>query len=74
MAEVSLSLVPPFTHETAAAKVRRAEDAWNTRDAERVSLAYTVNSRWRNRSEFVNGRTEIVAFLKRKWSQSWSTG
>ena len=70
MAEsVSLSLVPPFTRESAAAKVRRAEDAWNTRDPEKVSLAYTVDSRWRNRSEFVNGRTEIVTFLTRKWSR-----
>jgi len=69
MAEGSLSLGPPFTRETAVAKVRRAEDAWNTRDAEKVSLAYTVDSRWRNRSEFVNGRAQIAAFLKRKWSR-----
>jgi nuclear transport factor 2 (NTF2) superfamily protein len=70
MAESSaVSLVPPFTREGAIAKVRRAEDAWNTRDPEKVSLAYTVDSRWRNRSEFVNGRAEIVAFLTRKWAR-----
>jgi nuclear transport factor 2 (NTF2) superfamily protein len=60
--------LPPFTRETAIQKVRLAEDAWNSRDPEKVSLAYTVDSRWRNRSEFVNGRQEIVAFLKRKWT------
>ena len=59
--------VPPFTAQTAAQKVRAAEDAWNTRDPERVSLAYTASSRWRNRSEFINGRAEIVAFLTDKW-------
>jgi uncharacterized protein len=59
--------VPPFTAQTAAQKVRAAEDAWNTRDPERVSLAYTTDSRWRNRSQFINGRTEIVAFLADKW-------
>ena len=58
--------LPPFTHETATLKVRLAEDAWNSRDPEKVALAYTPNSRWRNRSEFVNGRQEIVAFLTRK--------
>jgi nuclear transport factor 2 (NTF2) superfamily protein len=58
---------PPFTRETAQEKVRLAEDAWNTRDPARVALAYTVDSRWRNRAEFVNGREEIVAFLTRKW-------
>jgi len=61
--------LPPFTRESAIQKVRLAEDAWNSRDAEKVSLAYTVDSRWRNRSEFVNGRAEIVAFLKRKWTR-----
>jgi hypothetical protein len=61
--------VPPFTHETAAQKVRRAEDAWNTRDPEAVSLAYTADSEWRNRTEFPRGRREIVAFLERKWSR-----
>ncbi len=62
-------IVPPFTIETAAQKVRGAEDAWNSRDPERVSLAYTVSSKWRNRSEFITGRTEIVAFLIRKWNR-----
>ena len=61
--------LPPFTHETATQKVRLAEDAWNTRDPEKVSLAYTPDSRWRNRSEFINGRQEIVAFLTRKWAK-----
>ena len=59
--------LPPFARETAAQKVRLAEDAWNSRDPERVSQGYTVDSRWRNRAEFVNGRAEIVAFLTRKW-------
>jgi hypothetical protein len=59
--------LPPFTRETAIQKVRLAEDAWNSRDPEKVSLAYTPDSRWRNRSEFVNGRAAIVAFLTRKW-------
>ena len=59
--------LPPFTRETAAQKVRGAEDGWNSRDPEKVALAYTIDSRWRNRSEFVNGREEIVAFLTRKW-------
>jgi len=60
--------IPPFNTESAAQKVRLAEDAWNERDPERVSLAYTENSRWRNRSEFINGRAEIIAFLTRKWA------
>lgn len=64
---VTSPIVPPFTRETALAKVRAAEDAWNTRDPQRVSLAYSIDSRWRNRSEFINGREEIVAFLTRKW-------
>src|SRR5262245_41983191 len=59
---------PPFTHETAVQKVRGAEDGWNSRDPERVALAYTPDSYWRNRSEFIRGRGEIVAFLRRKWS------
>jgi uncharacterized protein len=59
--------LPPFTGETAIQKVRLAEDGWNTRDAEKVALAYALDSRWRNRSEFVNGREDIVAFLARKW-------
>ena len=62
-------VVPPFTRETAIAKTRAAEDAWNTRDPQRVSLAYSLDSRWRNRSEFMNGREEIVAFLTRKWAR-----
>lgn len=60
---------PPFTAETAAAKVRAAEDAWNSRDPKRVSLAYSENSEWRNRSEFVRGREEIRAFLQGKWDR-----
>lgn len=59
--------LPPFTRETAAQKVRLAEDGWNTREAERVALAYTPDSVWRNRAEFLSGREEIVQFLKRKW-------
>ena len=61
--------LPPFTYQTAVLKVRLAEDGWNSRDPEKVALAYSPNSRWRNRSEFVNGRGEIVAFLKRKWAK-----
>ena len=61
--------VPPFTKDDAIKKVRGAEDGWNTRDPERVALAYTEDSRWRNRSEFLNGRTEIIAFLTRKWQR-----
>jgi uncharacterized protein len=61
------AIVPPFTAETAARKVRLAENAWNSRDAERVSLAYSEDSQWRNRSEFFSGRPAIVEFLKRKW-------
>lgn len=61
--------LPPFTAETAAMKVRMAEDAWNTRDPERVSLAYTPDSTWRNRSEFLAGREAIQAFLTRKWNR-----
>jgi uncharacterized protein len=60
---------PPFTAETAAQKVRMAEDAWNTRDPERVSLAYTPDSTWRNRSEFISGRQAIQQFLVRKWAR-----
>ena len=61
--------VPPFSRESAISKVRIAEDAWNSRDPYRVSLAYTEDSRWRNRAEFVNGRAEILAFLTRKWNK-----
>lgn len=67
--EPQVSLVPPFTRETAIEKVRRAEDAWNTRDPQRVALAYTVDSRWRNRAEFIHGREEIIQFLTRKWNR-----
>ena len=63
-----LELVPPFTRETAILKVRAAEDGWNSRDPVRVSLAYTMDSRWRNRSEFLRGRQAVVEFLTRKWS------
>ena len=61
--------LPPFTFETAVEKVRKAEDAWNTRDPLRVALAYTTDSVWRNRSEFLVGREAIVAFLTRKWNR-----
>jgi nuclear transport factor 2 (NTF2) superfamily protein len=61
--------LPPFTVETAPVKVRKAEDAWNTRDPEKVSLAYTVDSRWRNRTEWVTGRPAIVELLTRKWGR-----
>ena len=61
--------IPPFTRESAIVKVRVAEDGWNSRDPHRVSLAYTEDSQWRNRAEFINGRAEIVAFLTRKWNK-----
>jgi len=61
--------LPPFTRESAIQKVRLAEDGWNSRDPEKVALAYTIDSRWRNRAEFANGRPEIVALLTRKWSK-----
>jgi nuclear transport factor 2 (NTF2) superfamily protein len=60
---------PPFTEETARAKVQAAEDAWNSRDPEKVSMAYTPDSEWRNRDEFLSGREEIQAFLERKWAR-----
>lgn len=66
--------VPPFTEEAAIRKVRMAEDAWNSRDPERVSLAYSADSSWRNREEFLSGREAIVEFLRRKWARSWTTG
>jgi len=69
MFEMATPLVPPFTRETATAKVRAAENNWNSRNPEQVARGYTVDSRWRNRSEFVNGREEIIAFLTRKWSK-----
>jgi nuclear transport factor 2 (NTF2) superfamily protein len=61
--------LPPFSEETAIGKVRLAEDAWNSRDPERVALAYTPDSCWRNRAEFIVGRAEIVRFLRRKWDR-----
>lgn len=60
---------PPFTEETARQKVQMAEDAWNTKDPVKVSMAYTLDTEWRNRSEFVNGRSEVQKFLERKWSK-----
>jgi len=69
MTDAARPPLPPFTPETAAQKVRMAEDAWNTRDPARVALAYTPDSRWRNRAEFINGRAEIEAFLRRKWAR-----
>ena len=63
------SLQPPFTLESATAKVQLAEDAWNSRDPQRVSLAYSPDSEWRNRTEFLRGRDEIKAFLQRKWAK-----
>ena len=62
-------IAPPFTLETATRKVQMAEDAWNSRDPERVALAYSPNSEWRNRTEFFSGREAIVDFLKRKWAR-----
>ena len=65
---MSNKLIPPFTAETARAKVKAAQDAWNSRDPERVSLAYTEDSQWRNRDEFFTGREAIKEFLTRKWA------
>ncbi len=61
--------LPPFTEETARQKVQAAEDAWNSRDPERVSLAYTEDTEWRNRAEFLHGRAQVVEFLRRKWNR-----
>lgn len=61
--------VPPFTFETAVKKIQLAEDAWNTRNPELVAKAYTADSEWRNRNEFINGREQIIGFLKRKWGK-----
>jgi len=69
MSEEQRPPFPPFTLETATEKVRKAEDAWNSRDPQKVSLAYSIDSRWRNRTEFINGRDEIIAFLTRKWAR-----
>jgi nuclear transport factor 2 (NTF2) superfamily protein len=66
---MSTSLVPPFTPVTAPQKVQMAEDAWNSRDPERVALAYSEDSEWRNRTEFLTGRDAIRAFLRRKWAR-----
>ena len=63
------TIAPPFTLETATRKVQLAEDAWNSRDPERVALSYSQDSEWRNRAEFLQGREEIEAFLKRKWEK-----
>src|SRR5437762_4662535 len=67
--EASRPPLPPFSRETAIQKVRLAEDGWNSRDPEKVALAYTIDSRWRNRAEFPIGRQEIIQFLKRKWAK-----
>ena len=69
MPDTSRPPLPPFSVDTAIEKVRLAEDAWNGRNPERVALAYTPDSQWRNRAEFLNGRAEIVSFLTRKWSR-----
>ena len=61
--------LPPFTMETALEKVQLAENAWNTKDPEKVCMAYTIDTEWRNRTEFINGREEVKAFLKRKWEK-----
>ncbi len=61
--------LPPFTLETAKQKIQMAEDAWNSQDPERVAKAYTIDSEWRNRSQFINGREEIMAFLTQKWQK-----
>lgn len=61
--------LPPFTRDSAIAKIRGAEDVWNTRDPQRVALGYSANSRWRNRTDFIRGRDQIVAFLQQKWSR-----
>jgi nuclear transport factor 2 (NTF2) superfamily protein len=60
---------PPFTEETAKLKVQMAEDAWNSKDPERIALAYTLNTEWRNRTEFINGREAVKAFLQKKWEK-----
>jgi nuclear transport factor 2 (NTF2) superfamily protein len=69
MSASSLNLIPPFTRESAVLKVRKAEDGWNSRNPQQVALAYTPDSVWRNRSEFIHGREEIVSFLTRKWQR-----
>lgn len=69
MSTSPLKLIPPFTEETAILKVRKAEDLWNTRNPQQVALAYTTDSKWRNRSEFATGRDEIAGLLTRKWNR-----
>ncbi len=69
MTESARPPLPPFTTETAAVKVRAAENAWNLQVPETIALAYSVDSQWRNRAELINGRSEIVAFLQRKWAK-----
>jgi nuclear transport factor 2 (NTF2) superfamily protein len=71
MEEIKLP-VPPFTLETALQKVQYAEDAWNTKDPEKVALGYTIDTEWRNRTEFIHGRDEVKAFLYRKWAKELS--
>ncbi|PPU76460.1 MULTISPECIES: DUF1348 family protein [Xanthomonas] len=66
---VSRPPLPPFTHDTALLKVRLAEDGWNSRDAAKVTQAYSTGTRWRNRAEFVSGRDQVQAFLQRKWAR-----
>jgi nuclear transport factor 2 (NTF2) superfamily protein len=61
--------VPPFNEESALQKVQAAQDAWNTKDPEKIALAYTIDTEWRNRTEFINGREEVIEFLKRKWTK-----
>lgn len=68
MTETQRPPLPPFSFEAAALKVRKAEDAWNSRDPERVAPAYSMDSKWRNRSEFLQGRRQIIEFLRRKWA------
>lgn len=69
MSDESRPPLPPFSEATALEKVRKAEDAWNSRDPKRVALAYTADSKWRNRAEFLSGRADIEAFLTRKWAR-----
>ncbi len=61
--------VPPFDEESALQKVQAAQDAWNTKDPEKIALAYTIDTEWRNRTEFINGREQVIEFLKRKWAK-----
>jgi nuclear transport factor 2 (NTF2) superfamily protein len=69
MSMPSALLIPPFTREIAIQKVRLAEDGWNSRDPQRVCLAYTIDSHWRNRAQFITGRNEIISFLTKKWNE-----